>query len=153
MLPTNIYIDANLLVLLVVGETGKDLISQHRRSKMFQISDYERLVRLINETERVLVTQNVLTEASNLLAHHGEPERSRLFDMLRVLIEETEEIIVASNVATANSEFKRLGLTDAALLEVVSNSNPLVTVDLDLYLAALAKENSAAFNFRHYQSW
>ena len=60
---------------------------------------------------------------------------------------------MGSREASKNSEFMRLGLTDAALLEVVSRSNPLITVDLDLYLAAVSIESEAAFNFRHYQSW
>ena len=153
MFPTRIYIDANLLVLLVVGATGKDLIARHRRLRTFEIADYERLVRLIRETDRVLVTPNVLTEASNLLAQHGNPERSRFFDTLRALIWKAEETVVASRVAADKSAYNRLGLTDAALLEVVSRANPLITVDLDLYLAASAKESEAAFNFRHYQAW
>ena len=87
-----------------------------------------------------------------MLAQHGEPEWSRCFEVLRILIEENEEIVVASQEASRNDEFKRLGLTDAALLEVISNANPLITVDLDLYLAAIGKEEESAFNFRHYQS-
>lgn len=153
MLPAKIYVDANLLVLLVVGATEKDLIAKHRRLRTFEISDYERLVRLINQTGIVLVTPNILTEASNLLSQHGEPERSRFFQTLGMLIGETEEVIVASRKAAESDQFVRLGLTDAALLEVVSRSNPLITVDLDLYLAAISKESEAAFNFRHYQSW
>ena len=147
-------IDANLLVLLVVGETDKALISKHRRTKAYQVEDYERLVRLINQSGReVFVTPNTLTEASNLLAQHGEPERSRIFGTLQALIEKTEERVVESRVASRNSDFKRLGLTDAALLEVVSASNPLVTVDLDLYRAALKKGAEAAFNFSHYRNF
>lgn len=148
------FIDTNLLVLLVVGETDKTMISKHRRTKAYRVGDYERLVRLINETDHpVFVTPNTLTEASNLLAQHGEPERSRIFDVLQALIETTEERVIESKAATRNSHFKRLGLTDAALLEVVSASNPLVTVDLDLYLAALAKEAGAAYNFTHYRDF
>ena len=151
MFPKKVYIDASLLVLLVVGRTGKDLIAKHRRLQRFQIDDYERLARLLNQIDQVLVTPNILTEASNLLAQHGEPERSSIFHMLRALVEKTEEVFVVSKVATDNSEFIRLGLTDAALLEVVSRSNPLITADLDLYLAASAIESEAAFNFWHHQ--
>ena len=152
MLPQRIYIDANLLVLLVVGETDKRLISKHRRLSDFQEEDYERLTRLINQIDQVLVTPNTLTEASNLLAQHKEPERSRFFDVLRILIEKYEEIVVASKTASHNSEFNRLGLTDSVLLEAISNSNPLITVDLKLYLAAISRSEESAFNFRHFQS-
>ena len=146
------FIDTNLLVLLVVGQTDKDLISRHRRTRAYRAQDYELLVKLINETHHpVFVTPNTLTEASNLLAQHGEPERSRIFGVLQNLIETTEEKAVESRVAARNSNFRRLGLTDAALMEIVSASNPLITADLDLYLAASAKETGAAFNFAHYR--
>ena len=39
--------------------------------------------------------------------------------------------------------FPRLGLTDAALLEVVIEDTPLATVDLDPYLEALPKGTAA----------
>ena len=151
MLPEKIYIDSGLLALLVVGATDKNLIAKHRRLREFDEGDYERLVSLINHVDQILVTPNTLTEASNLLAQHGEPERSRIFEVLGILINEHEEIVVTSKNASRNSEFTRLGLTDAALLEVISNSNPLITVDLDLYLTAIRKEGQSAFNFRHYQ--
>ena len=148
------FIDTNLLVLLVVGETDRDMISKHRRTRAYRVQDYELLLRLINETDhQVFVTPNTLTEASNLLAQHEDPERSRIFGVLQALIERTEETVVESKVAARNSNFKRLGLTDAALLEVVSASNPLVTVDLKLYLAASEKGAGAAYNFTHYRSF
>ncbi len=108
-------------------------------------------MKLINAVGRVLVTPSTLTEASKLLAQHGEPERSRFLDVPRVLVERHEEVVVASKDAVRNSEFNLLGLTDAALLEVVSTSSPLVTVDIELYLAASSNEPEPTFGFRHYQ--
>ena len=152
MLPRQVFLDSSLLVLLVVGETDRKLIPKHRRLREFDVDDYERLISLINRVDQIFVTPNTLTEASNLLAQHGDPERSRLFEVLRLLIEEYEEIVVTSKAASRNDKFNRLGLTDSALLEVISNSNPLITVDLDLYLAAINQDGDSAFNFRHYQS-
>lgn len=148
------FIDTQLLVLLVVGETDKALISKHRRTRAYRVEDYERLVRLINETDhQVFVTPNTLTETSNLLAQdrREEPDRSRIFGVLQALIERTEEKVVESKIAARNRNFKRLGLTDAVLLEAISASNPLITTDLNLYLAASAKETGAAFHFAHYR--
>ena len=151
MPPAGFFIDANLLVLLTVGSVDRDLIVKHRRLRRFAVEDYETLLNLIRQVDRVFVTPNTLTETSNLLAQHANPERSRFFDRLRFIIQESEEIVVASTVASQNSAFERLGLTDAALLEVVTAETPLVTVDLDLYLAALEKDPSAAVNFTHLQ--
>lgn len=152
MPPVGYFIDANLLVLLVVGRVGEEFITKHSRLQQFVVEDYRILRNLLDRVEQVFVTPNTLTETSNLLAQHGEPERSRFFDQLRFTIEKSREIQVVSEVASQNREFRRLGLTDAALLEVATGETPLLTVDLDLYLAALAKDRGTAVNFRHIQN-
>lgn len=40
----------------------------------------------------------------------------------------------------------------SVLLEIVSAETPLLTVDLDLFVAASAKDPDAAVNFRHLDS-
>ncbi|MCE2453231.1 MAG: hypothetical protein J4F48_10465, partial [Nitrospinae bacterium] len=147
------FIDANLLVLLIVGRVGEELIAKHSRLQQFVVEDYRILRNLLDRIEQVFVTPNTLTETSNLLAQHGEPERSRLFEQLRSTIEESREIHVVSEVASKNREFRRLGLTDAALLEVATAQTPLLTVDFDLYLAALTTDQDMAVNFRHIQNF
>ena len=152
MPPAGYFIDANLLVLLIVGRVGEQFIAKHGRLQQFVVEDYRILRNLLNIVDQVFVTPNTLTETSNLLAQHGEPERSRFFEQLRYTIEESREIQVVSEVASKNREFRRLGLTDAALLEVATVETPLLTVDLDLYLAALTRDQDTAMNFRHIQN-
>ena len=149
MPPAGYFIDTNLLVLRVVGDVSKDLIQKHRRLKTFVVEDYDRLMDLLRGAPLVLVTPNTLTETSNLLAQHGEPERSRFLDQLRFLIQNSREIVVSSADASTNSSFSRLGLTDAALLETVSANMPLVTTDFKLYQAAVTKDPYSAVNFTH----
>ena len=152
-MPSALFIDANLIVLLVVGSVGRDLIARHRRTKAFVVEDYERLSRAISRVGTIRVTPNTLTEASNLLGQHEEPQRSRLLLTLRALIERSPETVVASVDAAQHDVFPRLGLTDAALLEVVSADAPLLTTDLNLYVAALAAGDEAAINFNHWRGW
>ena len=151
MPPTGFFIDANLLLLLIVGSVGKDLIAKHRRLRRFTVEDFDRLINLLHPVDQVFVTPNTLTETSNLLAQHKDPERSRFFDRLQFIIQESKEIVVASTVAARNNAFKQLGLTDSALLEAATPETPIVTVDLDLYLAALAKGQDTAVNFTRLQ--
>ncbi len=152
MPPVGFFIDTNLLVLLIVGSVDRNLIPKHRRLQRFTVEDCDILINLLDQVKQVFVTPNTLTETSNLLAQHNEPERSRFFDKLKLIIQESKEIVVASTDASRNKAFKRLGLTDSALLEVVTAETPLVTVDLDLYLAALTKGQDAAVNFTHLQN-
>ncbi len=149
MPPTGYFIDANLLVLLVVGNTDRTLISKHRRLRGYSAADYDILIDILSQVERIFTTPNTLTEASNLLAQHGDPERSLIFDTLRAVIHDNIEVVVRSEVASSRSEFNRLGLTDSVLLEVVSEETPLITVDIDLYLAALREGRNTALNFAH----
>ena len=150
-MPAGCSLDANLLLLLVGGATDRELIHKHRPLQAFDAVDYELLVDLLSNFQQILVTPNALTETFNLLSHHGEPQRSRFFDTFRSLIEIHKEIVVTSRQASTNPYFNRLGLTDAALLEVATPETPLITVDLDLYVAALSRSPTAAVNFTHLQ--
>ena len=146
---TGYFIDANLLVLLIVGNTDKTLISKHRRLRGYSVEDYDILIDALSQAERIFITPNTLTEASNLLSQHGDPERSLIFDTFRAFIHDNIEVMVRSEVASSRSEFNRLGLTDSALLEAVSEEIPLITVDIELYLAALQEGRNRALNFAH----
>jgi hypothetical protein len=147
MPPIGFFVDTNLLVLYAAGREDRGLISKHRRLNEYSVEDYYVLLDLLSLVERVLVTPNTLTETSNLLAQHGEPERSRLLRRLRLIIEDGEEVVIASSVASRNGAYERLGLTDAALLEVSTAETPLVTVDFDLYIAALERGEETVVNF------
>lgn len=146
---SSVFVDANLLVLLVVGHYDPHLIARHRRTQTFDIEDYRLLRDTLDRIHNVLVTPNTLTEASNLLAQHGEPEKSHLLNALGRLIQNTDEVVVTSAQASHHPSFHRLGLTDAALLEVVSPEAPLLTVDLNLYVEALKGGQLRAYNFNH----
>lgn len=146
------FVDACLLVLLVVGATSPRIIAKHKRLDGYSSDDFDLLKEVIElGGGRVYVTPNTLTEASSLLRQHGEPERTMLVEKLAELIEYSEEIVVVSARAAQNEQFVRLGLTDAALLETISAERPLLTVDLDLYLAALQVAEGAAENFHHFR--
>ena len=143
------FIDANLLVLLVVSALGKGAITKHKRTRMFSLEEYNRLCAIVQALDRVLVTPNTLTEASNLLLPSRDP---RLASLLRRLVEDAEDLAVDSETAVRNAAFPRLGLADAVLMEVVSEDTPLITVDVELYRAAIAKGERFAFDLRNMKS-
>ena len=144
-----IYIDANLILLLTVGLTRPQLISKHKRTKEYSISDYELLLEFLNRFKIVLVTPNTLTEASNLLRQHGDPEKSEILSTFRALVKTSEESSIVSSEAVDHVKFPSLGLIDVVLLSEASPNTPLITVDLALYLATVSKNPSSAINFNH----
>ena len=96
MPPTGYFVDTSLLMLLVAGAVDRRIIGRHRRLQGYTPDDYDLLLDIAGRPGRVFVTPNTLTEASNLLAQHREPDRSDLLGGLRALIEESEEIVVRS---------------------------------------------------------
>ena len=149
--PDGYFIDASLLVLLVAGREDRAIIARHRRLRGYTADDYDLLLGLTDDADHVFVTPNTLTEASNLLGQHREPERTRLYRRLRELIETSEEVVVRSVDASSNPAYEHLGLTDAALLEAATPDAPLVTVDVALYRAASARHRDGAVNFAHHR--
>jgi hypothetical protein len=148
----SIILDACLLLLLVVGTASRDYITKHRRLQAYTDADFILLTQILSRATKVIVTPNTLTETSNLAGYIAEPARAHIYELLRVLVEaaETEEQYIESKVATARTEFVRLGLTDSALLQLATESHILLTVDLDLYLAAL-KQGLKAENFTYHR--
>ncbi len=144
-----LLIDTNLLVLFVVGTAAKEYIARHKKLTAFTVEDYDRLVKIIARASEVLVTPNTLTETSNLAAYINEPARSKVLAVLHTVIaSDSQERYVPSSVAAERKEFVRLGLADAALLEIVAKDVTLLTTDFDLYNTAL-KKGAQALNFNH----
>ena len=141
-------VDSNLLVLLIVGRVDRNLIGRHRRLKQYTPEDYDQLVEVLADAERIIVTPNTLTETANLLAFQRGGIGLALASELQSLIEQEVEVVVPSIKAAERPEFHRLGLTDAALLEIASKDRRLLTADMKLYGAALAQDANSALNFR-----
>jgi hypothetical protein len=137
-----------LLVLFVVGTASRSYISRHKRLKAYTETDFELLLSLLSAGKETVVTPNTLTETSNLIRQIGEPAKSHISEVFSRLVSAIDETYVPSKRAIERSEFRAIGLTDSALLEILSVAHFLLTADLDLYLAALA-QGVPAGNFNH----
>jgi hypothetical protein len=147
-----IVLDTNLLVLFIVGATSEPLIDKHKRTRAYCVEDYRILHNIILVTEAIVVTPNILTETSNLIGQIGEPDQSQIFYVFKKLIsgQGLHEFFISSDRAAAESNFVRLGLTDAAILAILDDAHTLLTDDVQLYLSA-SKQGLNADNFNHYR--
>lgn len=147
-----LILDSNLLVLLVVGVQDRSLISKHKRTRQYTEDDFDLLLEFLANFDRIVVTPNILTECSNLLAQDASASGA-LRQGLKSFIESPtlRERVRASIDVVKVSEFPRLGLTDAGILDVFGRDLPVLTADLQLYLAAYKRNQNAAFNFNHYR--
>ena len=148
MASSAIILDANLSILFAVGTTKRDYIAKHKRLAGYDARDFDILSEIIAGFDGMLFTPNVLTETSNLIRYVNEPIRSEIAAVLAVIIAGADERIIESRIAVRRREYTRLGLTDVVLLELSRCGATLLTIDLDLYLAAL-KAGLNAVNFNH----
>jgi hypothetical protein len=132
----SLLIDSNLLVLLVVGMVNESLIEKHRRLRVFDVEDFRWIRDQASAAAELIFVPNVVTETSNLLRYVEDPIRSQLMQGFGVLLRGAHERYAPSKDAAARQEFGPLGLTDAVLLMLAETGAHLVTVDLDLYIAA-----------------
>ncbi len=146
----SVIVDANLLVLLLVGITDRAFISKHKKTRSFTEEDFDLLTIFLSQYQSIVVTPNILTETSNLAGLIGEPNRSFIFETLKVLLKAYQEIYLPSSTISDNLHFTSLGITDCGIIETLSKeeNTELITTDLDLYLAA-ASSGKRVYNFNH----
>lgn len=141
-----VTVDTNLLVLLVVGSAGRELI-EHRRLQDYTVDHFDVLVELIGRFSDLVFVPHILAEASNLVQQIGGPALGRVRATFRTLVETSLEVPVPSRVAAGRAEFGWLGLTDAAILHLCSDGPAgirptLLTVDGPLAARAYGLECS-----------
>lgn len=147
----NVLLDANLAVLLIVGDVDKANIEQHKRLRAFDVQDYELLKRVLTGFGRITCTPNVLTEVSNLIRQSSDPHRTRYMRALALFIDDLDEIHIESSEVAAQPVYSRLGLTDAGLLTLCGRGFHLLTTDFGLF-EAVTRANFSATNFTHLQA-
>ncbi|MCC7206221.1 MAG: hypothetical protein IT323_02880 [Anaerolineae bacterium] len=146
---TGVLVDANLLILYVVGRTDARQIERFGRTHTFTGEDYALLARFLKRFAKMVVTPHVLTEVSNMI---GEPEdlfRKRCFQVVADLVGRFIEVYVPSAEIVQADEFRVFGLSDAAIALIARRESYLVlTSDLPLW-HFLSNTGVAALNFNH----
>jgi hypothetical protein len=143
-----LILDSNLIVLLVVGLADENAVLKHKRTRAYTVGDFQLLLRVISDYSELAALPNALSEASNLLEFEGNGLPEKIFLQFLRFVSTTREIYVPSLAASRRNEFRRLGLTDAATLEVAKEDIHILSADLGLYLAAAEAGYSVA-NFTH----
>lgn len=147
-----VLLDANLATLLVLGSADRRTIGTHKRIQGYTRRDYDDLTTELSQSDAIVFLPNTLTEVSNLVGFGVTGTlRTTVYNRLRQLIDRCEERYVRSSSASERDEFRRLGLTDSALLSAGNGDLLLLTDDNGLYLAAVTAGYRAR-NFRHIQA-
>ena len=148
-----VALDSNVLLLYVAGTHDEWLLDSFKRVSGFGREGFSRLQDLVAPFARLWTTPHVLTEVNghaNQLPDWIKPEFNLTF---RALIHEAFEIYTPATSLAEVDGFLHLGLTDASLVALASEKDPLVvSTDAPLVLH-LMYSGSGALNFNHYLDW
>ncbi len=149
-----IIVDANLLLLYFVGSYDSSLIGEFKRTKVFNIEDYNLIASIIQYFNKVVTTPNILTEVSNLSTALPERRRFDYFGEFAKQVLVLEEIYVESQQACDVSAFYKFGLTDSVIIYVSQKQYLVLTADFPLagYLQKMGVE-AINFNNIRYLNW
>lgn len=135
-----ILVDTNVLLLYLFGRYQPAAIGR-KRLERYGVDDADLLIQFLGRFQRILTTQHVLAETSNLARQivTGNQQRELSLSLHPLFCLDTPASFQRRDVDGPSVDvgvFVRLGLTDAGLTSLVSSNALLLTDDLDLAVAA-----------------
>lgn len=147
----SVFVDTNLLLVLLVGALDPDQIARFKRTKAYTRDDYFLLVSFIGKYKHILTTPNVLTEVSNLMGQLSDPLLHRTRTSLARLAQDAREQYLPSKELVLDPNFAVLGLADASIAQAAGTDVTVLTADLPLY-QRLSSAGHDVVNFNHLRS-
>jgi rRNA-processing protein FCF1 len=149
-----LLVDTNLLVLYAVGTVNRDRIETFKRTRQYTKDDYDLLVRVLGNFERLHTVAHVLAEVSNLTDLPGA-ERLQARLVLKETISLLHEASMSSTRTAEDRLYEDLGLVDAAIGAVARAHNCAVLTDDFVLYERLSRQNVTVFSFAHLraQAW
>jgi predicted nucleic acid-binding protein len=128
-----ILIDSNALVLLMLGLVDPNQIEKHRRTSLYTKKDFQDLLIVIHNWNRLIVLPNIWTEVDNLLNNflNGNFKWPYINAVKEVVSQSTERYL--NSESGVNSDyFLKIGLTDSLIIELGKECDLLITADSEL---------------------
>jgi rRNA-processing protein FCF1 len=151
-----LLLDTNLLLPYLVGLLHpRYLEACGSRTRYFGQEDYPLLVRFVALFDPLVTTPHILTEVSNLI---GQQLKGRVLTEVRALfhalIARLSERFEASATVSAQEDFLRFGLTDAAISMTPPNRYLVLTDDAQLdHLLRRRRVDVVNFNQVRAEAW
>ncbi|MBI3887173.1 MAG: hypothetical protein HY302_15815 [Opitutae bacterium] len=145
-----VLVDANLLIVYLIGVFDVRQLVNCRATKSFSRDDFRRLESFISKFDRIITTPHVLTEVSNLAQRLPDCVAQNFMGYFGALLEHAtlKEESTAANLIAASPAFPRFGLTDVAISFVAPGNYLVLTTDFAL-VGLLDSRGVDVVNFNH----
>lgn len=143
-----ILIDTNLLLVYFVGSYDPTRIPKFKRTMAFTVEDFYTLSVVFGFFDKVVTTPNILTEVNSLSNQLPEDIRSLYYSEVPRYIAGLEEQYITSIRISSLEHFKKFGLTDSGIIDLVKDKYLVLTDDLKL-VSYLQNVGIEAINFNN----
>lgn len=149
-----LLIDANLLLVYVIGCYDPSRLLKFKRTLTFTVEDFHVLERAFRFFSKVITMPNILTEVNSLSNQLPEGIKSDYYTKAAEQIVGIEEHYKESSKVCALEHFRKFGLTDSGIIDLVKDKYLVLTDDFPLanYLQTVGID---VINFNHIRtvSW
>lgn len=147
-----ILLDTNVLLLFLVASFCPKMIGGKRLEKYTQ-QDGQLLWQFVTKFDRILTTQHILAETSNLARQALKGAQwtafaDKLYPLFCLDSQDSMQKIPIHDGKVNPAVFTKLGFTDANIVGVLDGDFLLLSDDLDLFHESIRAQR-AAINFTH----
>lgn len=146
--PTDVLLDANLLLFITVGMFDHNLIGR-KRLDGFTPDNFDQLKALIGRYSKNLTTPYLLAEVITLADQCVPKKQHWVFRrFLQTHYQKFDERWMKSTELSETQSFLRLGLSDAAVCQLAAKNAMVISDDIEL-CATLLDAGLNVVNFSH----
>ena len=110
-----LLLDANLLLLYLVGSFQRERVTTFKRTADFSLHDFDLLVAIIRQFSVLVTTPHILTEVSNLSNSLPLHLKASWFDFFANYVEDFVEVLTPATLLVRETSFNPFGIADAAV--------------------------------------
>lgn len=116
-----VLVDANLLLLYVVGVYDRGQVERFRRTRdRFVAEDFDTLTSVLGRFDKVVTTPHILTEVSNMMGQLSGHVREGSFELFARSVLSMKESYTPVAALSRNPAFVKFGITDASIRDIAS---------------------------------
>jgi hypothetical protein len=148
-----ILVDTGPLLLLIIGSYDKDRIERFKYTQKYRAQDYDLLLNILSNFNKIVTTPSILTEVCNYLGYlPDEIKENVLLSRFCPFIDGMDEKYIESSILGKEFCFKKFGLTDSSIINNAKGNFIVLSDDFPL-CGYLIKNNIEAINFNHLRSF
>ena len=125
------------------------LVNNFKATKKYGFDGFIIIANIIKYFDKIITTPHILTEISNISNQIENRFKIDYFNTFFLKLEFLDELFIHANENFADEKVRKLGLTDAAIINLSKSKSYLVlTDDLQLYYL-LSNKQIDVINFNH----